>query len=164
MTSISIQEGVRFFLSFREKLKLSEMYVLALFTFSPRFLSIIKIKRAYNKSTVPLDLREGQKLEIYTRSRLTSRGLATAVWPWIRRSRTLRGCLVVWLGGPGSYLGNLVLGNLAKSMQYPTFGCMYELSLAHARWCLVACINAWCMSLKAIKFYYIFMWWCCNSL
>jgi hypothetical protein len=79
MTSISIQEGVRFFLSFREKLKLSEMYVLALFTFSPRFLSIIKIKRAYNKSTVPLDLREGQKLEIYTRSRLTSRGLATAV-------------------------------------------------------------------------------------
>jgi hypothetical protein len=44
-----------------------------------------------------------------------------------------RACLVVWLDGPGSYLGNLVLGNLSESMQYPTFGCMYELSLAHAR-------------------------------
>jgi hypothetical protein len=28
-------------------------------------------------------------------------------------------CLVVWMGGPGSYLGNLALDSLAESMQYP---------------------------------------------
>jgi hypothetical protein len=30
-----------------------------------------------------------------------------------------RVCLVVWLGGLGSYLGNLALANLAERMQYP---------------------------------------------
>jgi hypothetical protein len=36
-----------------------------------------------------------------------------------RLEQILKACLVVWMGGPGSYLGSLALGSLAKSIQYP---------------------------------------------
>jgi hypothetical protein len=58
---------------------------------------------------VCLHANTGGGLDLFDRPRQGHAG-----WFWL-----LPDSLVVWMGGPGSYLGNLVLGSLIESMQYP---------------------------------------------
>jgi hypothetical protein len=62
-------------------------------------------------------------IQIYALRTLFTKGTEESYWA----------CLVVWIGGPGSYLENLAFGSLVEGMQYPMFGCLYKFSLVHAR-------------------------------